>query len=642
VTYTQEDMEAKGLRKLEDPKAPRPPVHFTALEMASKERGCLFFGESGAGKTSFALDLALHLAGELLGDARYGVRGLTRSVARNELGMVIEESWKLPAAWPILHTVQPGEDWGSVIQRLDDAAAKTSIVLIVDGVELFADPEDALRSAALLLAARPDLRLVLLGNGYFCRGLAVPDTVAQFTLLPLTIAQRRDYMARHGCTSDPALLPSRPDLFVASLALSSPPLTDPLSVAESWLAQAATPDQRAALTDSALLEMPARSGDDALVGSDFARTVLYPALSARALAELQESERDAHIVANPRRWRATVPLLARVLDQNRADVTTLARTLLQLRDPSAIGVLLGAEIALLGAPQLELVDDVRVALAAMIARGDATLSVRDQAARILSRLGDPRDLAEMVVVPHGTSTIGSDTHPNSQPVHDVTLETFRIGRYPVTVAAYAAFVEDTARAWTSPDASDPERANAPATDLTWHDAQAYCAWLTARWRQQGLLAECETIRLPTEMEWERAARGTQPAVPGAVCYPWSAAWEAGRSNSAELGLNATTAVGLCPAGRSAYGAEDMAGGIWEWTTTLWGQDMANPSFTYPYRNDGREDLSADDTIRRVLRGGCFSSNRMKACCSYRGSLEPNGFWRGNGFRIVLGRHFPYG
>ena len=80
---------------------------------------------------------------------------------------------------------------------------------------------------------------------------------------------------------------------------------------------------------------------------------------------------------------------------------------------------------------------------------------------------------------------------------------------------------------------------------------------------------------------------------------------------------------------------DMTGQVWEWTSTLWGDDMATPSFKYPYRADGREDAQAGPRIRRVLRGGCFSSARNKACCTYRGSLEPDGFWRGNGFRVAV-------
>jgi iron(II)-dependent oxidoreductase len=80
----------------------------------------------------------------------------------------------------------------------------------------------------------------------------------------------------------------------------------------------------------------------------------------------------------------------------------------------------------------------------------------------------------------------------------------------------------------------------------------------------------------------------------------------------------------------------MAGNVWEWCTTLWGDNMKTPSFQYPWReDDGREALDAPGSVRRVLRGGCFSSGKEKACGTYRGSLEPDDFWRGNGFRIVV-------
>ena len=145
------------------------------------------------------------------------------------------------------------------------------------------------------------------------------------------------------------------------------------------------------------------------------------------------------------------------------------------------------------------------------------------------------------------------------------------------------------------------------------------------------------MRLPTEPEWERAARGDQIDGGEAIVYPWGQAWDPGAAKSEESGLNAQCAVGLFPAGASPYGCLDMAGQIWEWTTTLWGDDMATPRFRYPYADDGREQVEAGPSIRRVLRGGCFSSTRLKACCTYRGSLEPDGFWRGNGFRIVVDR-----
>lgn len=143
------------------------------------------------------------------------------------------------------------------------------------------------------------------------------------------------------------------------------------------------------------------------------------------------------------------------------------------------------------------------------------------------------------------------------------------------------------------------------------------------------------MRLPTEPEWERASRGDMPDGGDEIVYPWGHGWNSDAANSEETGFNAPCATGLFPAGQSPYGCLDMAGQVWEWTTTLWGDDMATPHFTYPYADDGREDPSAGPSIRRVLRGGCFSSTSLKACCSYRGSLEPDGFWRGNGFRIVV-------
>jgi iron(II)-dependent oxidoreductase len=79
----------------------------------------------------------------------------------------------------------------------------------------------------------------------------------------------------------------------------------------------------------------------------------------------------------------------------------------------------------------------------------------------------------------------------------------------------------------------------------------------------------------------------------------------------------------------------MAGQVWEWCSTLWGEEMAVPSLIYPYRHDDREDDLAPDNVRRVLRGGCFSSGAAKANATYRGSLEAGGFWRGNGFRIAV-------
>lgn len=119
--------------------------------------------------------------------------------------------------------------------------------------------------------------------------------------------------------------------------------------------------------------------------------------------------------------------------------------------------------------------------------------------------------------------------------------------------------------------------------------------------------------------------------------PWDTQWYNDASNGEETGLNQPCAVGLFPEGRSPHGCHDMAGNIWKWRSTLWGEDMAIPSYCYSWRDDGREAVKATPELRCVLRAGCFSSGRMKANCTYCGSLEPSGYWRGNGFRVVVAR-----
>jgi len=191
----------------------------------------------------------------------------------------------------------------------------------------------------------------------------------------------------------------------------------------------------------------------------------------------------------------------------------------------------------------------------------ASVSERLSAATALGYLGDPRDLDEMVEVPGGSFLFGADRRP-------VMTMAFRIGRYPVTNAQYARFLQANPQypvpymdeEWARPYNWDPVtrtypegKANHPVVLVSWEDATAYCAWAG--------------VRLPTEEEWERAARGEDGRV-----YPWGPSFDPARANVRESGIGGTTPVGIYPEGASPYGLLDCAGNVWEWTSTPYDED----------------------------------------------------------------------
>ena len=256
---------------------------------------------------------------------------------------------------------------------------------------------------------------------------------------------------------------------------------------------------------------------------------------------------------------------------------------------------------------------------------------RAMAGEALSVFGDDRDFEELVPVPASPFLMGDNEISDAKPQHEVTLPGFKIGRYPITNAQYRDFVEATKREWGSYDGLRPERSNCPAGILTWHDAIAFCDWLTTEWRKKGKISSNETVRLPTEAEWEKAARGLEGRV-----YPWGDDWEQGRCNSSESKIGGPCAVGMFPTGASPYGCLDMAGNVWEWTSSLWGKDFDVPGFKYPYKsNDGRENLKAGKKILRVLRGGSWFNDQGDARCYYRDCDDPYLTFYSIGFRVVV-------
>ena len=194
----------------------------------------------------------------------------------------------------------------------------------------------------------------------------------------------------------------------------------------------------------------------------------------------------------------------------------------------------------------------------------------------------------------------------------------------------------------------------PVVGVCWYEARAYCAWLGEQLRVSGfefqverggeletpdLKPETVQIRLPTEAEWEKAARwdgSTKLATGGrrARRYPWSDEWDEARANTLEGRVLTTTPVGVYPEGAAPCGALDCAGNVWEWTASRWGPEVERPGFGYPYGpDDGREEPGGTDL--RVVRGGSWYDVARLARCAFRYGYFPDLRNDGRGFRALL-------
>jgi len=306
----------------------------------------------------------------------------------------------------------------------------------------------------------------------------------------------------------------------------------------------------------------------------------------------------------------------------------------------------------------ELAERIPLRLADLVSHGALTPVERAAAGRTLSKLGDPRFRADawflpddemlgFIHIPAGTFLMGSvkkkdhRAYDEELPQHEVNLPEFYVARSPVIVVQFRAFVEskkyDAQGPWQRYSGAD----NEPVVAVTWYDAIAYCNWLEKRLREgketpkalaELLQSKKWRITLPSEAEWEKAARGTDGRI-----YPWIGDADPNRANYDQTGIGTTSAVGCFPQGASPYGVEDMSGNVWEWTRSLWGKDWDKASFKYPYNpNDAkREDISAGREMLRVLRGGSFSVGDLSVRCAYRHRGNPASHGRLSGFRVVL-------
>ena len=350
-------------------------------------------------------------------------------------------------------------------------------------------------------------------------------------------------------------------------------------------------------------------------------------------------------------------------------------------------------------------------LLALIEGGHLPPAERAAAGAALGRLGDPRftgpyALPDFVPIPAGVFWMGSDEAEVARlistakedwekdafkaeaPRHQVELDAFAIARYPTTNAMFRCFMAAGGYAdprWWAEAIADKRWAKGkvkdwqgerdqpyfwddarfdgptqPVVGVTWYEAAAYCRWLTAT------LNDGHLYRLPTEAEWERAARGPVPstATPGDVApgnrpnkfgtpaisrgtpesstcrgiagggrrYPWGDDWADDHCNSEELNLGRTTPVGVFPAGASAEPerVHDLAGNVWEWCSDWYDEKAYAGRAGRVMRNP----IGAERGDFRVLRGGSWGNNRTYVRCAFRDWIAPVYRNVNDGFRVA--------
>ncbi|MEE8146378.1 MAG: SUMF1/EgtB/PvdO family nonheme iron enzyme [Longimicrobiales bacterium] len=245
------------------------------------------------------------------------------------------------------------------------------------------------------------------------------------------------------------------------------------------------------------------------------------------------------------------------------------------------------------------------------------------------------ELLGFVEIPAGPFLMGSDTAidglafdnerwADARAQGTVDLPAFYIGRYEVTVAQFTAFVEVTGFR-VDPQAlrGPPDH---PVVAVSWPDALAYCRWLGTKLREwpqtpprlSRLLRDGWRVSLPSEAEWEKAARGTDGRI-----YPWG---NEPRRDRANYEGQSTTRVGSFDCPECAFDLSDMSGNVWELTRS--------PSQSYPYDpTDDREDLEADALW--VMRGGSFGDPGRNIRAAIRGGADPGARRSFIGFRVVI-------
>jgi formylglycine-generating enzyme required for sulfatase activity len=294
---------------------------------------------------------------------------------------------------------------------------------------------------------------------------------------------------------------------------------------------------------------------------------------------------------------------------------------------------------------------------------------------------------EFCFVPGGFFVLGSQEDPmawdgESPPQTCDVPYAYWISRFPVSNGQFREFVADgayqcreywleaeQAGCWKdglfrnpaadTPSTSPEDRGEPfnlpthPASGITWYEAQAFSRWMTRKLQQSGILPPGFGLQLPSEIEWEKAARGgleipDHPRIARASLLPecdppilrknplphrrysWGDQPDPTRANYLDSGLCATSPLGSFPGGASPYGVEDLCGNVWEWTRSQWG--------SYPYPSSVEERTRREDSSEagmRTLRGGAFNYHGSLVRCAVRHHHSLLTAYRHIGFRVVV-------
>lgn len=229
-----------------------------------------------------------------------------------------------------------------------------------------------------------------------------------------------------------------------------------------------------------------------------------------------------------------------------------------------------------------------------------------------------------------------ELYKNETPEQEISLPAYRIGKFPVTNAQYKEFIDKTkggqelippqtlitpGMGWDDslniPDGKD----NFPVTGITWHQALAYCQWLSGKTKRN--------YQLPNEAQWEKACRGGMNYL-----FPWGDEFDGARCNQGRTDL---APIDPDKPSQNEYGVFDFVGNIRQWTCSLWGTNYLapDPKYVYPWKNDRRNDENANSQIRRVVRGSSFTEERINLRCSIRRGELPESWVAGIGFRVAV-------